>query len=114
MYDDYNTLIRQVVIDATNKLNEIFKEDDLYFINNWKHIVKRSRERSLDVSLIRELLDCFIDHNLDKFIGLAKLPYQQRPFRIEIRSPDLIIMFSRMDDYKWKINTLLDPKIHSK
>jgi len=109
-------LSKQIILNATTKLNLLFKDEGILFINNWKHIIKRAKERDINNLDIEEILNCFMNNNdnLMDFIMLVSMPYKERPFRIEIRNPKVIFMFSRMDDYKWKLNTVLDPKIHSK
>ena len=113
MNTDYD-MTREIIWKATQKLNEELEEEGIQVINNWKHMISRAKERDITNFDISRLLNSFTNEHLFEFISMATLPYKNRPFRIEIRNDHVIIMLSRMDDFKWKLNTILDPQIHSK
>lgn len=112
--------IEQVIKNTTKtylvKINTVLDQFSPLTIaySNDKHIIERMKERDLDVQDLAVVLNKFYRTNLPEFIDLATRQENQRPFKIEVKNKHIIIALSRIDEYKWKITTVLDPKIHSK
>lgn len=79
---------------------------------SFQHIKSRLIERNIHNLDLKELIYDF-DNHVEEFLDYVNLEYDVRPFKINIKNDKLIIVTSRVDDYKWKINTVLDPKKHN-
>lgn len=113
MYSN-DDLTRDILNKLKFKINQVIKQFSLTVISNDNHIINRLKERDLNNMDLRTVLTSLYKKQLPDFIYLALLPENKRPFKIEVKNKDIIIAMSRIDEYTWKINTVLDPKIHSK
>jgi len=97
-----------------DRINRVLKQFPIKLVSNTTHIIDRLKDRDLNNMDLRTVLQLLYRTYLPEFIYLATLEETKRPFKIEIKNEHIIIVLSRIDEYKWKINTVLDPKIHSK
>ena len=113
MYSN-DDLTRNILSQYKHKINRVLKQFPIVLISNDKHIIERLKDRDLNNMDLRTVLTSLYRTYLPDFIFLATLQENKRPFKIEIKHNDIIMVMSRIDEYTWKINTVLDPKIHSK
>ena len=107
-------MIRDLFKQTSSSISEELKQFGitLYLTND--HVVDRAIDRSIDIQFIASALRNFKTNHICEFVYLASFPEDIRPWRMELRGNEgVIIVLSRYDDKKWKFNTLLDPAIHS-
>lgn len=110
--------IKSITYDSINShselLNSILAEYNIEIHFAREHLSTRLKERGLDLITFNNAMKSFERNNLCEFVYNAKREYTDRPFKMEVHFKDIILCLARRDDYLWTLNTVLDPKIHSK
>ena len=112
MKRSYDDLMVKLYVDTCKSIND--EISTIQIQANHKHLLNRTKTRNIDIEDIATVLHKFKNNHICQFVFWASVPLKERPFRIELFTEAAIIVLSRIDEDKWKFNTVLDPNIHSK
>lgn len=103
-------------IELIKKVNKEFNKrlrNKIKIISNTNHIFERLKERNLHIIDYQKILYKFSSHHLCLFLYYTFLSDNQKPYKINLKNDDIIVVLGRRDD-DWVISTVLDPKRHNK
>jgi hypothetical protein len=114
MVTSNSELVFNVIREASRRINTELSRFGIKLESNQGHMISRMKERDINVIDVAQNLHKLTKGHMCEFLFLITLPEDIRPFRIELYTTEVIVSLSRMDEFVWKINTVLDPSKHSK
>lgn len=108
------TLINELIEKEIDYINIDLEKVNMRLRYSAKHVKQRILERDISISDVAYAIRKFGESKLCELIHLTSLNEKFKPYRIQVRSEQVILTLALRDNNTWLFTTVLDPKIHNK